>query len=68
MKTIVSLALSLIFFTQMNAQKIDSSYLVANFEKAEYFIEMRDGIKLFTLVYTPRAKGDFPYAAQCKRE
>lgn len=42
------------------AQKIDSTYLAEHFDKSEYFIEMRDGVKLFTLVYTPKAKGEYP--------
>jgi uncharacterized protein len=32
----------------------DSLYLVQNYTKAEYQISMRDGIKLFTIVYSPR--------------
>jgi hypothetical protein len=31
----------------------DSLYLVRHYTKAEYQISMRDGIKLFTIVYTP---------------
>jgi putative CocE/NonD family hydrolase len=31
----------------------DSLYLVQHYTKAEYQIPMRDGIKLFTIVYTP---------------
>jgi uncharacterized protein len=32
----------------------DSLYLVQNYTKAEYKIPMRDGAKLFTIVYSPR--------------
>ncbi|MCJ7446231.1 MAG: CocE/NonD family hydrolase [Bacteroidales bacterium] len=32
----------------------DSLYLVQHYTKAEYQIPMRDGIKLFTIVYTPK--------------
>jgi predicted acyl esterase len=32
----------------------DSLYLVQHYNKAEYQIAMRDGVKLFTVVYTPR--------------
>ena len=32
----------------------DSLYLVQHYTKAEYQIPMRDGVKLFTVVYTPR--------------
>jgi len=34
--------------------KTDSAWVSANYEKHEYFIPMRDGVKLFTLVYTPK--------------
>jgi putative CocE/NonD family hydrolase len=32
----------------------DSLYLVQHYTKAEYQIPMRDGVKLFTVVYTPK--------------
>lgn len=36
-----------------------------NYEKAEYLVEMRDGIKLFTIVYTPKDKTqDYPILMQ----
>ena len=35
-------------------QKVDSAYVAGHFNKAEYFIEMRDGVKLYTIVYTPK--------------
>jgi len=35
-------------------QTVDSTYIVNHYEKAEHFIEMRDGVKLFTIVYTPK--------------
>jgi hypothetical protein len=34
--------------------KVDSVYISTHYDKAEYFITMRDGIKLFTVVYTPK--------------
>lgn len=39
-----------------NAQIIDSSYIAANYDYAEHFIPMRDGVKLFTISYTPKDK------------
>ncbi|MEM9544562.1 MAG: CocE/NonD family hydrolase [Bacteroidota bacterium] len=60
MKTLASLVFSLFILLSLNAQLIDSTYLVEHFDKAEYFIEMRDGKKLYTLVYTPKAEGEFP--------
>ena len=37
-----------------NAQVVDSLYVASHYNKAEHFIEMRDGIKLYTIVYTPK--------------
>jgi uncharacterized protein len=37
----------------LRAQESDSAFVRANFTKAEYHIPMRDGVKLFTIVYTP---------------
>lgn len=34
----------------------DSLYMREHYEKYEYFIPMRDGVKLFTLVYMPKDK------------
>lgn len=34
----------------------DSLFVVNNYEKSEHTIEMRDGIKLFTTIYTPADK------------
>lgn len=34
----------------------DSLYIVENYEKHEYQISMRDGVKLFTAVYAPKDK------------
>ncbi len=36
------------------AQKIDSIWVVNNYTKLERMIPMRDGIKLFTCIYTPK--------------
>ena len=33
-----------------------NSYLEKNYDKNAHFIEMRDGVKLHTLVYTPKDK------------
>ena len=35
-------------------QKVDSLYLVQHYDLAEYHIPMRDGVELFTVVYTPK--------------
>ncbi len=36
--------------------KQDSIFMRANYDKAEFQIPMRDGVKLFTIVYTPKDK------------
>ncbi|MBT8260930.1 MAG: CocE/NonD family hydrolase [Flavobacteriaceae bacterium] len=36
------------------AQTLDSLYIKTHYTKSEHFIAMRDGIKLYTLVYTPK--------------
>ncbi len=41
-------------FTQCTQSQ--KSYVRENYDKKEYMIEMRDGVKLFTVVYTPKDK------------
>jgi putative CocE/NonD family hydrolase len=42
--------------------KADSLYMRNNYDKAEYHIAMRDGNKLFTIVYTPKDKSQkYPF-------
>lgn len=49
---LVALALS----SRVGAQMPDSVYSRQNYDKAEYQVTMRDGVKLFTAVYTPKDK------------
>jgi putative CocE/NonD family hydrolase len=43
----------------LNAQPPD--YIITNYSKAEYYIPMRDGVKLYTAVYTPKDSSlDYP--------
>jgi uncharacterized protein len=48
--------LFLFIATQLSASSIDndSIYLVTHYKKSEYQIPMRDGIKLYTIVYSPK--------------
>ncbi len=46
-------------FAQTAAE--DSTWLVTNYTKTEVSIEMRDGIKLFTTIYKPKAEGKHPF-------
>lgn len=46
--------LLLLFSVSLFAQNKDSLYMREHYDKTEYSIPMRDGIKLYTLVYTPK--------------
>jgi len=54
-KTINKLILSLVlFFCVLTVYAGDLTYLEEHYTKKEYRIPMRDGIKLFTVVYSPK--------------
>jgi len=55
MKNILALILWLLPI-MIFAQPADSTYLANNYDKNAHYIEMRDGVKLHTLVYTPKDK------------
>ena len=40
------------------AQEELAKYIRDNYDKAEVMIPMRDGVKLFTVIYTPKKKGE----------
>ena len=44
---------STVTFAQSEAQ-LDSAYIVDHYDKREVMIPMRDGIQLFTCIYTPK--------------
>ena len=51
--------LPILFFVNLNFNlkagiNDDSLYLVTNYSKAEYQILMRDGVKLYTIIYSPK--------------
>ena len=48
--------LLLILITMLPLRGLGQSKLAENYDKAEYQIEMRDGIRLYTIVYTPKDK------------
>jgi len=52
------LLLALVSLTLLPIWGQDQNFVEANYEKSEYQIEMRDGIKLFTIVYTPKDKSE----------
>jgi uncharacterized protein len=51
-KTLSILFLANLLFGSLFAQ--EDNFVDANYDKAEYQIEMRDGVKLFTIVYYPK--------------
>jgi len=53
MKYTISLVYLLLHFT-VNAQLINEEWVKKNYIKKEYRIKMRDGINLFTAVYSPK--------------
>lgn len=44
----------LLFSVFCRAQSADTSWVKANYTKTEQYITMRDGVKLFTAIYTPK--------------
>ena len=42
------------FFFHLNSQVVDTTWLSQNYSKQEVQITMRDGVKLFTAIYTPK--------------
>jgi len=53
MRELISiLGLTILFTGGLFAQQ--DNYVAENYDKAEYQVEMRDGVKLFTIVYTPK--------------
>ena len=54
MKTYLSLLVIIFFTLTVSAQTLDSLYIKDNYSKTEHFIPMRDGTKLYTIVYAPK--------------
>lgn len=52
----ITTVMLLLFVMTSKSQVVDSLFVANNYEKAEHFIEMRDGIKLYTIVYSPKDK------------
>lgn len=61
--------LCILFFLLGKAQKTEQkdNFVKDNFTKKEFYIPMRDGVKLFTAVYIPKdisAKNKYPFLMQ----
>jgi uncharacterized protein len=54
MKNIVTIGLFMLSISVVSAQNPDSLYMRKYYDKTEVQIPMRDGIKLFTIIYTPK--------------
>ncbi|RAR48420.1 CocE/NonD family hydrolase [Flavobacterium lacus] len=57
MKNLLLLSFAFIccsFFSFGQTPKTDSLYMQMNYSKSEHLIAMRDGIKLYTIIYTPK--------------
>jgi len=50
--------LALILFTLSPLLGQEQNFVKANYSKSEYQIKMRDGVKLFTIVYTPKDQSE----------
>ena len=46
--------LTIILFLVPSLKGQENNFVKTNYDKAEYQVEMRDGIKLYTIVYTPK--------------
>ncbi len=55
LKSILILFFSFITIV-LQAQPVDSTYVANHYDKSSHFIKMRDGVKLYTIVYTPKDK------------
>ena len=55
MKPLYTLTLLLISFYALGQRPLtDENFVTEHYDKNEYFIPMRDGVELYTLVYTPK--------------
>jgi putative CocE/NonD family hydrolase len=56
-----ALLFSTITFGQQTEEQRDlAKYIRENYEKREVYIPMRDGVRLFTSIYIPEKKGQYP--------
>lgn len=63
LKIIIMIRLLFLFlpiFLTAQDRTADSLYLHANYSKRELMVTMRDGVKLFTSIYEPKAAGKHP--------
>jgi putative CocE/NonD family hydrolase len=66
LKTLLSITLMLTVFA-VKAQNGDEKFIRENYSKAEYDVQVRDGVKLHTIVYVPKdaaADKKYPFLMQ----
>src|ERR1035437_4799885 len=49
------------FLVMAQSPAADSAWIVTNYTKKEVYIPMRDGIRLYTAIYAPKAGGHHPF-------
>ena len=61
----LSICFCLLFVFNLGLKAQQADYIKENYEKKEYEIEMRDGVRLFTQVYSPKDKSrTYPFLMQ----
>ncbi|TDE16896.1 CocE/NonD family hydrolase [Dyadobacter psychrotolerans] len=64
-KQLLALLFLLPFFTNaQNAPAVDTSWVRNNYTKTEHAVAMRDGVKLYTVIYTPKDGQAYPVLMQ----
>ena len=64
-KQLLALLFLLPFFTHaQNAPAVDTSWVRNNYTKTEHAVAMRDGVKLYTVIYTPKDGQAYPVLMQ----
>ena len=58
MRKILSFIIFLTISFCLTAQEVTEAYFKENYQKKETYITMRDGVKLFTSIYTPKNKAE----------
>lgn len=56
LKILTSFSIILLLVVFSNCTQSQQDYVKDNYDKKEYMVEMRDGVKLFTAVYSPKDK------------
>lgn len=55
----------ILLIINLNVQAQNADFVAENYDKKEYQIPMRDGVKLHTVVYSPKDKGQaYPFVMQ----